>query len=210
MIRQWRAHLIGAVGLLVGLIGILALVAIISGGKFSDPPEKQLRSVTFASAPPPEKPKTTPPNKPRPPLRPKAAPPANLAPQFSSALAGIAFSSISDNLDFANLDERVLGNTSNVVMTADAVDTPPRAVRRAQFSYPDVARRDGVTGYVTLSVLIDTAGHVVEARVVDSKPKGIFDAIAISGIRGWQFDPARYKGATVRVWAQQRIRFELN
>lgn len=109
-----------------------------------------------------------------------------------------------------NLDENLLGKTGNAVMTADLVDVPPKPVTRGSFKYPSAAKKNGVKGYVLLSVLVETDGSVNQVQVLESNPSGIFDAAALHGIRNWHFEPAKYKGETVRVWAKQKIRFDLS
>ncbi|HLP81081.1 MAG TPA: energy transducer TonB [Nitrosomonas sp.] len=63
---------------------------------------------------------------------------------------------------------------------------------------------------MVLSVLVETDGSVNQVQVLESNPSGIFDAAALHGIRNWHFEPAKYKGETVRVWAKQKIRFDLS
>ena len=53
-------------------------------------------------------------------------------------------------------------------------------------------------------------GSVNQVQVLESSPSGIFDTAALQGIRSWHFEPAKYKGDTVRVWAKQKIRFDLS
>ena len=69
-------------------------------------------------------------------------------------------------------------------MTEDAVDAPPRAVRRVAPAYPSGARRRGQTGYVTLTLTIGADGRVQAVRVVESVPAGVFDDVARSTLRG--------------------------
>ncbi|MBS0483805.1 MAG: energy transducer TonB, partial [Proteobacteria bacterium] len=109
-----------------------------------------------------------------------------------------------------NMDDSLLGKTGNAVMTADLVDVPPKPVTRGTFKYPPAAKKNGVKGYVVLSVLVEADGSVNQVQVLESNPSGIFDASALQGIRNWHFEPAKYKGETVRVWAKQKIRFDLS
>ncbi len=97
-----------------------------------------------------------------------------------------------------------------MVMTDETVDTPPQATRQVAMQYPADAKRKGVEGYVTLSLLIDDQGQVQRVRVLESQPAGTFDQSAIDAVRQWNFEPAKYKGQSVRVWARQTIRFNLD
>lgn len=57
---------------------------------------------------------------------------------------------------------------------------------------------------------MDTDGSVRQTQVLESSPSGVFDDAALQGVRSWQFEPAKYKGDSVRVWAKQKIRFDLS
>jgi periplasmic protein TonB len=46
--------------------------------------------------------------------------------------------------------------------------------------------------------------------VLESQPAGVFDAAAVAGVQQWRFEPASYRGENVRVWARQRVRFDLS
>lgn len=102
-----------------------------------------------------------------------------------------------------------MGADQNLVMTDETADDPPQAVSQAAMEYPPDAKADGVEGYVTLSVLIGAGGDIQDVRVLESRPSGVFDDVAIEGIRQWRFTPATYQGKPVTVWARQTIRFDL-
>ena len=108
------------------------------------------------------------------------------------------------------LDDSLIGDTGNAVMTADLVDVPPKAVSQSSFRYPPSAKKNGIKGYVVLSILVSEKGSVDQVQVLESSPSGVFDAAALQGIRSWQFEPAKYQGDVVKVWAKQRIRFDLS
>ncbi len=129
---------------------------------------------------------------------------------LDTALSGIDLGSLGLDNGQRDIDDSLLGKTGNAVMTADLVDIPPKPIARGSFKYPPTAKRNGVKGYVVLSVLVETDGSVNQVQVLESSPSGIFDAAALQGIRAWQFEPAKYKGDIVRVWAKQKIRFDLS
>ncbi len=87
--------------------------------------------------------------------------------------------------------------------------TPARAISRPPPRYPPGARRDGVTGVVTLAIEVDETGAIVVVRVVHSEPAGVFDAAAVESVRGWRFQAATREGAPLRSWVRQTIRFSL-
>lgn len=129
---------------------------------------------------------------------------------LDTALSGIDLGLLGLGDNDRNLDENLIGKTGNAVMTADLVDVPPKPITRGTFKYPPAAKKNGVKGYVVLSVLVETDGSVNQVQVLESNPSGIFDAAALQGIRAWHFEPAKYRGDTVRVWAKQKIRFDLS
>ncbi|MCP5275569.1 MAG: energy transducer TonB [Burkholderiales bacterium] len=130
---------------------------------------------------------------------------------LDTALSGIDLGLLGFNAgQIGELDDSLIGNTGNAVMTADLVDVPPRAVSQGSFRYPPSAKKNGIRGYVVLSILVSEKGSVDQVQVLESSPSGVFDAAALQGIRSWQFEPAKYQGDVVRVWAKQRIRFDLS
>ena len=109
-----------------------------------------------------------------------------------------------------DIDDALLGQTGDVVMTDDLVDVPPKPVATGSFKYPPSAKKQGLEGYVVLSILVNDDGSVSQLQVLESHPSGVFDNAAIQGVQLWHFEPAKYKGDTVKVWAKQKIRFDLS
>lgn len=141
-------------------------------------------------------------------LKPRQAAPPMV--NLDSSLSGIDFGI--PGLDAGDLDglkDQLLGDTGDVVMTDDSVDAPPRPTYQAPVNYPPRARSQGVQGYVVLSVLISAAGEIEKVQVLEADPAGVFEDSAVQGVRNWRFEPARYQGRNVKVWARQRIRFDL-
>ena len=93
----------------------------------------------------------------------------------------------------------LIGDTTNVVMTAESVDEPPLPVHRVAPKYPEKARKKGITGNVTISLLVSNTGAVKDTRIVNSQPVGVFEESAINAVRQWRFQPAIYKGAPVAI-----------
>jgi protein TonB len=98
---------------------------------------------------------------------------------------------------------------NDVVMTANSVDEPPSIAQEVSPKYPPRARAEGVTGHVKIRLLVGQRGQVMEARVIEAYPKGVFEEAALTAIRQCIFTPARYKGQPVKMWAEQVMRFNL-
>lgn len=63
--------------------------------------------------------------------------------------------------------------------------------------YPPDARAEGVEGYVVVGYDVDAEGRVVNARVVDSTPPGVFDESALAAVSRWRFQPPGAEAAPV-------------
>ncbi len=148
--------------------------------------------------------------KPEPPKRrPQRSAPSPLV-GLDGGLAGLDFGLPGFDASELDLGTGLLGDGKDVVMTDDTVDVPPRPLLQTPMRYPPRAKATGVTGYVLLSVLIGPTGQVEKVKVLESQPAGVFDDTAVAGVQGWKFEPASYKGENVRVWARQRVRFDLS
>ncbi|MEN1727459.1 MAG: energy transducer TonB [Pseudomonadota bacterium] len=205
--RSIASGLVFMVGGSTLVIGTLLMI-----NRLAEAPERNLDqasasfSVERAPEPPPQRVVE---RRPPPPQRsrPEAPPMVSL----DSSLSGIDFGIPGlDANDLGGLQDRLLGDTADVVMTDDSVDSPPRPVFQAPLAYPRTARAQGVQGYVVLSLLISAAGEIEKVQVLESEPLGIFDESAIQGVQNWRFEPAQYQGRSVKVWARQRIRFDLS
>ena len=63
--------------------------------------------------------------------------------------------------------------------------------------YPRRAERRRINGTTSLRLRIDRTGRVTEARVLESKPSGIFDQAAVRAARRMRYDPALQNGRPV-------------
>ncbi|HFS85056.1 MAG TPA: energy transducer TonB [Epsilonproteobacteria bacterium] len=201
-----KSYALGAmfVGALLMMVLVVSFNAEVKDEKkkVKDP----MRYVKTAKTPPKvQKPK------PKPKPKRKAQPKAPM-PDLGAMLGGVAM-----NIpEFASGD--LVGNDRNLLgdMAADAamsegtVDTKPRVVSRGALEYPAAAAKKRIKGYVIVNLLIGKDGSVELAKVIASSPAGVFDDAALRGVRSWRFAPAKYKGNPVKVWAKQKVRFDLN
>jgi protein TonB len=208
---KWKQHMAGMVSMLFGLILVFGLILMMNHymGKIEKSPPQEVTEISMTreiKQEPKKEIKKVEPKKQV--ARPQAPAPFR---GLDTALSGIDLGllGLGDGHE-RDLDDRLLGKTGNAVMTADLVDVPPRPVTRGSFKYPPAAKKNGIKGYVVLSVLVEADGSVNQVQVLESNPSGMFDSAALQGIRAWHFEPAKYKGETVRVWAKQKIRFDLS
>lgn len=116
-----------------------------------------------------------------------------------------------DEAKFSDIDDgSLLDSVAGKAMDKDTVDTVPKVLKRSPVVYPELARRQGISGFVTMNVLIDESGNVEDVEIIESKPEEIFDLKANDTVRRWKFEPATYNGKKVKVWAMQKVVFKLN
>jgi len=193
---------------------IFALILLMNSQ--NEPPDKDKLKQKNAVAVAPKK---KPPKKPKPrqiqrrKLKAQKTPRAPL-PNLAASISGISFGL--PHLSGISLDEagnELLGDRQamkNMVMTEDSVDVAPRPLVRSAPKYPSRARAKGISGTVSLSLLIDASGNVQRIKVLDANPAGVFEESAVEAVRNWRFEPAMYNGEKVRVWARQVLRFDLS
>jgi protein TonB len=86
-------------------------------------------------------------------------------------------------------------------------DGEPTPLVRIPPEYPPSGRGDGS---VLVRFDISAIGTVVNARVIESTPRGMFDKAALQAIARWRYRPAVIDGQAVeRRGVQVRLRFEL-
>lgn len=207
----WKKHMAGVVSMLFGLILVFGLIIVMNHymGKIERTPPQEVTEISMTKEIKQEPKKEIKKVEPKKQVtRPQAPAPFK---GLDTALSGIDLGLLGlDDGQGRDLDDRLLGKTGNAVMTADLVDVPPKPITRGIFKYPPTAKKNGIKGYVVLSVLVEKDGSVNQVQVLESSPSGMFDSAALQGIRAWHFEPAKYKGDTVRVWAKQKIRFDLS
>ena len=168
--------------------------------------KETMRYMKAAKTPPKvEKPK------PKPKPKPKAQPKAPL-PDLGAMLGGLAMNIPEfSSGDFAGDGSNILGDVAaDAAMSEGTVDSKPRVISRGPLEYPSSAAKKRVKGYVIVNLLIGKDGSVELAKVIASSPVGVFDQVALRGVRSWRFAPAKYKGNPVKVWAKQKVRFDFN
>lgn len=201
-----RSQLVAGLLAAVLGIGLTAGVLAVMNGAIS-PPQDSAEGVVVAfdvaeKKPPPAKPKP----KPKQERKRSSAPPM---PALTAGLSGLDFGLPQFQGGLDDGASALLGDVGDVVMTDESVDVPPRPSARVVPEYPARARKDFVTGYVTLSFLVGTDGAVEDLRVLDAQPRGVFEESALAAMRQWRFSPAMYQGRPVPVRRRQTLRFEL-
>ncbi len=109
----------------------------------------------------------------------------------------------------ASSDFAAASQTGIVGFEIGELDTPPIHQRQFPPAYPFMARRQGITGTVTVRFLVNAAGTVEKISIISSKPKGIFEQSVKNCISKWRFKPGIYEGQPVATWVVVPIAFKL-
>jgi protein TonB len=204
-----RTHAVGVATAIAGSALVLALVVLMNNPFTQRDKAGELIGSSIAVVKK-EKPKPKEAvRKPEPPKRQTRAAPTPLL-GLDASLSGLDFGLPAFDSSDLDLGQGLLGDSGDVVMTDDSVDQAPRPILQTPMAYPARAKAQGITGYVLLSVLISPTGQVEKVKVLEAQPAGVFDDVAAAGVQNWKFEPATYKGEQVRVWARQRVRFDLS
>jgi protein TonB len=205
-----RHNLAGGFSAVAGTAVILSVV--IGINEFADRNEYDDRPTAseIDVATTPDQPDPVPEPEPQPEPEPTEAPPPPPMAELDSAIGGV-------DIPVPGLDANEIDPSAgegegdgDLVMTDETVDQAPQPAAQLDLEYPSGAKREGVEGHVTVSLLIDDQGGVQRVRVLEARPEGVFEEAATRAARNWAFEPARYQGEAVKVWARQKIRFELD
>jgi len=88
------------------------------------------------------------------------------------------------------------------------VDVKPVPVKTPPPDYPYELKRQGISGVVAVSVVIDESGDVTSCTATKSS-NADFEATALAAVKKWKFKPAQKDGAPVKMKVTIPIRFSL-
>ena len=88
------------------------------------------------------------------------------------------------------------------------VERYPEVVMSSVPEYPDLAKRIGLEGSVTVNVLLDKEGKVKKTQLMKSTDD-VFTQPALEAAKKWIFTPAIMNGKPVLVWVAIPFRFRL-
>jgi TonB family protein len=94
--------------------------------------------------------------------------------------------------------------------TADLPRVAGTTLKRTKIvapAFPQVARDNGLSGFVELNFTIQPDGSVTDVEVVNAEPLGLFDASAIKALSQWRYEPVLLKGEPVAKLAMIRMKF---
>jgi len=78
--------------------------------------------------------------------------------------------------------------------------------------YPEIARIAGITGKISVSVLIGEDGRPIKAKVMKRTPPDcdVFDEVALKSVMESKYYPGIQNGIPIKVWFTVPIRFQLD
>lgn len=97
-----------------------------------------------------------------------------------------------------------------LVNLSDSGVTPPVATNRPELRYPPIAERQKIEGTVTLNVLVDEKGTVLDVQVTaGAGGKAGLNEAAVENVKLRKYRPATKEGVPVRVWITVAVQFKL-
>jgi len=75
--------------------------------------------------------------------------------------------------------------------------------------YPAEAARNKIEGWVKVEFVVNELGRVSHAKIIDSKPKRVFDSSTLRALYKSKFQPKKINGKAVSQTAVQIIEFKL-
>ncbi|EIT68491.1 MULTISPECIES: energy transducer TonB [Hydrocarboniphaga] len=200
--RGWVPALAASLALSLGMfIGMHALITV--SGHGAKKPET-LPTIDFVRL---KRDSQVTPNerrKPPPPPPPKAPPPASKMTVATEAASDGPAITVPGSLDLS------AGSGGGGGVASGGFDSELVPLQRVNPAYPQDARRNRIEGYVKLDLLVAPDGSVRSAKVVDAKPKGLFDASAVTAVLKWRFKPKTVDGKAVEQRGVQKIEFTIN
>ena len=88
------------------------------------------------------------------------------------------------------------------------VDENPVPVKTPPPRYPDSLKREGVSGVVAVTIVIDETGAVTTTSVAKSSHPD-FERPAMEAVAKWKFKPAKKDGTAVKVKVTLPLRFSV-
>ncbi len=172
--------------------GLFVLMAFLVKSEMEPPPKDENRVIEFVTVKADDEIKTRTRNVPKPPPPPKNPPPPRVR-----RVAKVQKPIKNASLNLSKLDVDVnagtyMGQVGDGMGDGDAI---PLVVIEPQ--YPRKAAMDGTVGWVRFEFTVSTDGSPKDIRLLDSKPKRVFNRAAKKAIRKWKFKPKIVDGKAV-------------
>jgi protein TonB len=97
---------------------------------------------------------------------------------------------------------------SEIADVTPKVDEPPVPLQAPPPKYPEALRKDGITGVVIVTMVIDEHGSVIASEIKKTSNEA-FSAPALEAIANWKFKPAKLGDKAVKVRVSIPIHFSV-
>jgi TonB family protein len=111
-----------------------------------------------------------------------------------------------DEVNFSKIVDE-LPQEEKPIVPFFALSEKPEVIKQGKPEYPELARKAGIEGRVTVEVVIGTTGDVEQVKVVKGHP--ILNDAAIEAAKKWKFKPGKQKDKLVKVRMTIPIDFKL-
>ncbi|MDH5434877.1 MAG: energy transducer TonB [Gammaproteobacteria bacterium] len=102
--------------------------------------------------------------------------------------------------DFSGIDRGDVATGFEIKNSFDGNGNSARSPKvRINPLYPPEASMKGLEGYVTVAFDIDETGRPFNIRVIEAKPKGVFERSARAAVKKWKYTPEQKEGRAVVV-----------
>jgi TonB family protein len=112
--------------------------------------------------------------------------------------------------DLAALNQRLAQLKLATTGTPEVLEASLTRVKGIELDYPSEALRRSIEGWVDVSYTVTAEGKVTTVKVLDSSPRGMFDAAAAKALTRVRYQPMTQGGKAIAVSTKLRIAFRLS
>ena len=105
-------------------------------------------------------------------------------------------------------DRQLQGKIPGVITKATE---KPQAYFRVNPRYPIKAVKQRIEGYVKMSFTVNEKGLPININIVKSKPKGVFEKVAVDALKHWRFQRLEVNGIPqAQMGLTEELRFKFS
>ncbi|HOK41300.1 MAG TPA: energy transducer TonB [bacterium] len=116
----------------------------------------------------------------------------------------------SENFRFENSSQGISAFTQTGIFNESELENKPQIIYKIEPTYPIVAKKLGIEGYVVLQFIVNENGNVENIIILENSPSDIFNENTIIAVKQWKFIPGSFNNQKVKTNCQIKINFKLN
>ena len=97
----------------------------------------------------------------------------------------------------------------SLIFEIDQVDTNPEKISGMDPQMPFRATSRGISGYVKTTFVVNSAGKVGDIKVIEAKPKGVFERTVIRALSKYTYKPGTKDGQMVATRVRKKFEFKV-